>query len=382
MGLPRLALIADFPEEGWPSMDLAAEMLLREAQARHAAVVRVERVCPAFRRRLTRLPWFSRRNTAVNADRLLNRFWDYPHHLRRRRGEFDYFHVCDHSYSQVGLELPPERFGVFCHDLDTFRCLLAPEQERRPAWFRLMARRILRGFQRAAVVFHTTGAVRRAIERHGLIESSRLVQAPYGVAAEHTATPRGDDDATLATLGLGDEPFLLHVGSCIPRKRIDVLLDLFATLRPSFPQLRLVKVGDPWTPAQLEQLRRLRIEDGVIHLGTLTRHPIATLYRRAALVVLPSEAEGFGLPVIEALACAAPVLASDLPTLREVGGAAALYCPVGDVPSWTHTAARVLVDSTTAPPRDARIAQAARFTWTAHAETILGAYRRLAGGTW
>jgi glycosyltransferase involved in cell wall biosynthesis len=208
------------------------------------------------------------------------------------------------------------------------------------------------------------------------------VQAPYGVSAEYTATPAGDDDATLATFGLADQPFLLHVGSCIARKRIDVLFELFATLRPSFPELRLVKIGGPWTAAQREQLRCLRMEDLVIQPIGLARSQLAALYRRAALVLLPSEAEGFGLPVLEALACGAPVLASDLATLREVGGTAAVYCPVGDVRSWADAAGRLLGEPATGPSRDARIAQAARFTWAAHAETILGGYRRLAGGTW
>ena len=74
MGSSRLAVVADYPEEGWPSMDLAAEMLLSEAP--RAGGPRAERVCPAFRRRLGRLPWLGRRRLAVNADRLLNRFLD------------------------------------------------------------------------------------------------------------------------------------------------------------------------------------------------------------------------------------------------------------------------------------------------------------------
>jgi glycosyltransferase involved in cell wall biosynthesis len=377
MGLPRLALLADFPEEGWPSMDLAAEMLLREA--RLAERFRVERVCPPFRRCLTRIPWLGRRGATVNADRLLNRFWDFPRHLRRRRDEFDLFHLCDHSYSQLALEVPAEQVGVFCHDLDTFRCLLEPDRDPRPAWFRAMVRRILRGFRRAAVVFHSTGEVRREIERHGLVDPARLVQAPYGVSAEYTADGE-DDDSTLAALGVPDRPFLLHVGSCIPRKRIDILLEVFAALRSGFPALGLVKVGGPWTPAQREQLARLRIEESVHQRTGLTRGQIAALYRRAALVLLPSEAEGFGLPLIEALACGAAVLASDLPVLREVGGEAAAYCPVGEAASWAETAGRLIANPSAAPPKDVRLARAARFTWTAHAGAVFGAYRRLAGG--
>jgi glycosyltransferase involved in cell wall biosynthesis len=376
MGLPRLAILCDYPEEGWPSMDLVAEMLLREA-----APLRTQRVCPAFRHCFGRLPLLGRRRLARNADRLLNRFVYYPRHMRPRVRGFDAFHVCDHSYAQLVHGLPGDRTGVFCHDLDTFRCLLEPAAERRPSWFRLLARRVLTGMQKAAVVFHTTAQVRLQIERHGLVDPQRLVHAPLGVADEFTAAPVGVELLPPAVAGLDGRPFLLHVGSCIARKRIDVLLDVFAALHARQPELRLVKVGGPWTGEQRAQIERHGVADVIVPLYGLTRQDIAALYRRAALVLVPSEAEGFGLPVIEALACVAVVVASDLPVLREVGGEAAVYCPVGDVAAWVAAAQGLLDQPATAPPRAARLARAGLFTWAAHARTIFAAYQRLLGKT-
>src|SRR5207248_5412662 len=109
----------------------------------------------------------------------------------------------------------------------------------RPRWFRAMARRILEGMQKARVVFHATLAVREEILRHGLIDPARLVHAPFGAAPEFTSEPRERSGV----------PFLLHVGSCIPRKRIDVLLDVFAEVRAQHPNLRLLKVGGGWSRA-------------------------------------------------------------------------------------------------------------------------------------
>jgi glycosyltransferase involved in cell wall biosynthesis len=371
----RLAVVCDYPEEAWPSMDLAAEMLLRELRWQHGPL-HAERVCPPFRRRLSRLPWIGRRSSAFNADRLFNRLWDYPRHLRRRTCEFDLFHLCDHSYGQLVHVLPAERTGVFCHDLDTFRCLLEPNRERRPRWFRAMARHILRGLEKAAVVFHITAAVRAEIERYGLLDPARLVQASLGAAPEFTAEPLEDELA-----GEDVAPFVLHVGSCIPRKRIDVLLDVFAAVRARCPELRLFKVGGSWTPAQREQLDRLGLRDAVTVLDGIGRRVLAVLYRTARLVLLPSEAEGFGLPLVEALACGAAVAVSDLPVFREVAGDAASYFPVGDVPAWTEGVCQLLADPTTAPPRAVRLARAARFSWANHARIIADAYRRLLGET-
>lgn len=361
----RLGLVCDFPEERWPSMDLCAEMLLTHLPDGSVAV---ERLVPSFRRCFGGIPVISRVGAAGNADRLLNRFVRFPHYLRRQSNRCDVFHIVDHSYAQLVHVLPPERTGVFCHDLDAFRCLLDPRQEPRPRWFRAQSRRVLSGLQKAAVVFYSTQAVRAAIVRHALLDVVRLIRAPYGVAAEFTADgPAAKEPA----------PFLLHVGSNIPRKRIDILLRTLSGVREHFPTVRLVKVGGPFTRQQEALISELGLSDAVSRHEGLQREQIAALYRSAAAVLLPSDSEGFGLPVIEALACGAPVLASDLAVLREVGGAAAVYVPAGDVAAWVNAVAEALVSPDTLTPRPMRIAQAAKFTWANHAAIIRGAYLRL-----
>jgi glycosyltransferase involved in cell wall biosynthesis len=360
-------------------MDLCAEMLLDHLGAASDDRIQPERICPPFRRRFTRLPIFGRRRTAFNADRLLNRHFDYPAYLSRRlrNAGFDAFHVVDHSYAQLVHALPADRTGVYLHDLDAFRSLLEPDREPRPRWFRLMMRRVLTGLQKASVVFYSTEAVRAQVERHGLLDPARLVHAPYGVCEEFTAEEPGPPPKLAA--GIADGPFLLHVGSCNPRKRIDVLLDSFAAARARRPELRLVKVGGEWSDDHRARIERLGVSPALQHLQGIDRLTLAALYRRAALVLQPSEAEGFGIPVAEALACGAPVLASDLPVLREVGGDAAVYCPVGDVPAWTDAITRLLENPAIAPPRPERLARAARFSWAAQARTVATAYLRLLG---
>jgi glycosyltransferase involved in cell wall biosynthesis len=113
------------------------------------------------------------------------------------------------------------------------------------------------------------------------------------------------------------------------------------------------------------------------------RRPLAALYRRAALVLQPSEAEGFGLPLAEAMACGAPLLVSDLPVLREVAGEAAAYRPVGDVPAWIGAALALLDERARRPDlalarRDAGLARSASFRWEAHAGRLAALYRDVA----
>ncbi len=372
---PRLALLLDPLEEGWPSMDLVGEALL-EALATLPSEVSVSGVRPAIHRLAQRLPRVGAR-TAFNADRLLTRFGAYPLRALQARRRYDAFHVVDHSYAQLVHALPAARTGVYCHDLDTFRSVLEPRRDPRPAWFRLMARATLSGLERAAVVFHGTQAVRAELLAHGVVAPERLVWAPPGVSSEYQPEPSPDDRSDSVLAPLGGRPFLLHVGSSIPRKRLDVLFDVFAALRPRHPELRLVQQGGVLTPAQQEQVARRGLSEVLLQPPKLERATLAGLYRRALAVLVPSEAEGFGLPVIEALACGTPVVASDLPVLREVGGEACTWCPMGHVEAWVEALDALLSGRQPPPSREARLAQARRFTWQAHARTVLDAYLRI-----
>ncbi|MFQ4146222.1 glycosyltransferase [Chlorogloeopsis sp. ULAP02] len=375
----RLAIICDYPEENWHSMDLCAQMLFKQLQAEHATSIQAIQVCPAFNWRCKKIPWLGKKHFAYNADRLLNRFWDYPQHLKNRVKDFDFYHIADHSYGQLAHVLPSERTGVYCHDIDTFRSLVEPEQEPRPGWYQAMSRRILLGLQSCAVVFYSTAEVRKQIERYQLVEASRLVHAPLGIASEFSMTPgnAGITDQNILEQ-IGAAPFLLHVGSCIPRKRIDILLEVFAQVRAIHPELRLVKVSGEWTQSQQQHIAQLNLGESIIHLQGLQRSTIATLYQKAVVVLLTSEAEGFGLPLIEALACGASVVASDIPVLREVGGKAAVYCPIGDMSAWVKTIEQLLVNPTNAPALNLRVSQAQKYSWSTYTQIIAQSYLQLA----
>lgn len=375
----RVAILADFKEEGWPSMDLVAEMLASQIAAASGAEVEGTLVQPPYRRLMGRLPVVRRRGFAINLDRFYNRFSNYPRFAKRLVGEFDFFHVADHSYGALLHALPRERTGVYCHDLDAFRCLLEPSVEQRPLWFRKMARHILTGMQKASVVFHSTGPVRESILRHGLIDEKKLVHAPYGVSGEFTAMPPSDPRGlSTKERSVGDMQTVVHVGSCIPRKRIDVLIDTFARVRETNPRARLIKVGGSFTEDHHRRIASQGLQSFIEHRQGLSRGELADVYRSASVVLVPSEAEGFGLPVIEALACGAAVIASDIPVLREVGGDVVGYAPVGDIDRWASLTTQVLDDQDEIATRDQRLAHVSQYTWGRHAQIIAQAYLQLA----
>ncbi|NTX37724.1 glycosyltransferase [Myxococcus sp. CA033] len=364
-------------EEGWPSMDLVGEALVDglEAFPGEVSAQGLRPPLPAVARRLPRL---GSRRAAFNVDRILTRFGLYPARALLARSRFDAFHIVDHSYAQLVHALPASRTGVFCYDLDAFRSVVEPHREARPAWFRLMARTQLRGLERAAIVFHNTQTIRDELLTHGVVDPARLVWAPLGTSPEYRVEAVPGDQSQQVLAPLEGRPYLLHVGSAIPRKRLDVLFDVFAALRARHPDLRLVQQGGALNSAQREHVARLGIGDALFQPPFQQRSTLAGLYRNAKAVLITSEAEGFGLPLIEALACGVPVVASDLPVLREVGESTCLYCPVGDLSAWTETVDALLTGRVSPPPLTRRLARAACFTWTAHTRAILDAYQRLA----
>lgn len=379
----RVAIICDFLEEGWPSMDLVAEMLIKHLQTDHAETIRPTRLRPALRRRFSndRNPNGKR----FNADRLINRFWDYPRFLRRHLSEFDLFHVVDHSYGQLLHELPAAKTLITCHDTDTFRCLLEPENEPRSLLFRQMTKRTLSGFQKAARVTCDSAATRAELLGRNLVSPQCAVVVHNGVHPSCTPKPNPPADAKAAELAgppLTKQPDLLHVGSTIERKRIDVLLRAFARVREVFPGARLLRVGGPFTERQHERARRLELLESIVVLPPIDRNILAAIYRRAALMLLPSEREGFGLPAVEALACGTPVVLSDLNVMREIGGDAAAYCRVGDIDQWSEKIIEMLRLRCTDEVewdklKSAGINQAAKFTWSDYAINMVHLYQSL-----
>src|SRR3989442_12813532 len=385
MSIPQIAIICDFLEEKWPSMDLVAEMLLENLKSEHVSGLRGIRLCPRMVPRFGSLPILGRTGLAYNADRLVNRMRDYPRWLRSRVDVFDLFHVIDQSYAHLVHQLPAGRAIVTCHDLDAFRCILDPAVHQRSKLLEGLARHALRGFRKAAWVTCPSAATRDALVVNRLFPADRMTVVPNGVHPSCKTQPDPAADAeAMRLLGrkAGETIELLHVGSTIARKRIDVLLRVFAEVTTEFPTVRLVQVGGPFTPAQDSLLRELGLANSVDVLPRLERPVLAAVYRRAALVLQTSEAEGFAVPGIEAMARGTPVLASGISDVREGGGGGAVYHSLGGITAWAESAISLLRERDREPDRwcvrrVAGISQARKFSWTEYAKKMVGVYQSL-----
>ncbi|MEV6597193.1 glycosyltransferase family 1 protein [Actinoplanes sp. NPDC051346] len=178
----------------------------------------------------------------------------------------------------------------------------------------------------------------------------------------------------------GLEPgYVLHVGAQRPHKNVAVLVEAIAEV----PDARLVLVGsaDERFPDEVAPaIERYGVADRVTRLPFVPEELLGTLYARAALLAYPSLVEGFGLPVLEAMVSRTPVIASDVPVLREVGGSAALYVAPRCARAWAAAITRLLADDDL---RDGLVAagaaHASHFTWGAAAARLVSACHSLAG---
>lgn len=384
--MTRLAMICDFPQEGWHSMNLYAAQLLHAVYQGQAADVHAERISPDMVRFASRWQSFNSR-PLWNLDRLVNRHVRYPLALRGVAERFEVFHVVDQSYAHLLHSLPPGRTVVTCHDIDVFRSVLDPECDVRPWWYRKIAQHILEGFRRAAHVCCVSKATREDLLRFRVVPAERISVVYNGVSSTFRPDPPSTGelsfDHLLAPRGSYIE--LLHVGSTIPRKRIEFLLRTFAALYHKNPKVRLLRVGGSLSASQAVLAGDLGIADAVITLPYLEDAMLAALYRRVSLCLQTSSAEGFGLPVAEALACGCSVVATDLPVLREIGGRAAHYCAIDNVGEWVNTISLLLELAQHSPGhwhslQQENAAHGARFCWEETARQTTEIYRRLANG--
>ncbi len=177
--------------------------------------------------------------------------------------------------------------------------------------------------------------------------------------------------------------FVLFVSTIEPRKNLPVLFEALALRRQQgagmWPLALVGKPGWLYEPI-LRRITDLNLQDWIYRTGFVDDEDLAVLYSAATLHVMPSRYEGFGLTVLEAMACGTPVVCSNTSSLPEVAGEAALLVPPDDMHGWAEAIARVWSDAALRAQMRARgLAQAARFTWENTARQTLEVYRRVAG---
>jgi glycosyltransferase involved in cell wall biosynthesis len=218
------------------------------------------------------------------------------------------------------------------------------------------------------------------IATHTAIERERIRVVPNGVDRDRPSA----EAVRKARLiyAIDDLPYVFWAGTFQPRKNVRVLLDAFGRLDPSVVPHRLVLAGPPgWKPDDGDAAIAEELGDRVRLLGPVHREQLFPLFAGAELFAFPSRHEGFGIPVLEAMAQATPVLCSDIPALREVAGDAARFVGTDDVAAWVDALTELLTD---ADARAALVAagdrRVADYSWERCARETAAVYREVLGG--
>ena len=219
-------------------------------------------------------------------------------------------------------------------------------------------------------------SVKKDIARFFPWAESKITPIPLGV--NHALFNQAPSNKPVPFHTQNTQPFILSVASISPHKNIGTLFRAFARIRATAPDLQLVLVGMK-TAASDDMLRlahTLSIDRHVIFAGRILDRELVTLYQSARALVFPSLYEGFGLPLLEAMACGCPVIASDRSSIPEVVGNAALLFNPENIDQLIELILRVLFsEDTRSEFKQLGIEQAARFTWETTASQTLDLYR-------
>ncbi|HET8673605.1 MAG TPA: glycosyltransferase family 1 protein [Thermoleophilaceae bacterium] len=266
--------------------------------------------------------------------------------------------------------------AIVVHDLIAFRPGTHPQ--RRAA---LIERATIRpALRRAAALLCVSDATRSDLVELFPRAASKASVAPLAVS-ERLRRPRSDEEVAAVRRRHGlDGPYVLFTGTLEPRKNLVRLVEAFAGLPEELRAAHTLALVGPrgWEADEIQ--RRVGAAGGQVRvLGFVPDDELAALYQACTLFCYPSLYEGFGLPVLEAMTCGAPVLTSRVSSLPEVGGNGAAYVDPLDVADMRDGIARLLGSSAERRALAERgRARAAEFSWERTAREVLGALERVA----
>jgi glycosyltransferase involved in cell wall biosynthesis len=287
----------------------------------------------------------------------------------RRRLPIAWLLQCQHATDVYSPDFtaPPvgkARSHITVHDLAWFH----PEAVTPKPLADFLGPVVDRAVRHAATVFTVSDTIRNEILNRYSIPPEKVIVAS-NAADERFFAEQPLADAELVTLRTR-RPFLLYIGAIEPRKNVGALVDALARLPD---ELQLVIAGnDGWDSGNIwRQIAQSPSSGRIVRAGFVSDETLPTLIASATAVVYPSHYEGFGLPVVEALAAGVPVAVSDLPVFHEVGGQEVEYFDPTDSADIAHAIERAISsDRQSGARRERRSAWARRFDWQSSANVV------------
>ena len=243
--------------------------------------------------------------------------------------------------------------------------------------FRLAASLALRAADHVAAI---SDATRTDLVSSLSVPASKVSVTPLAAGPEYRPKPASEVGRVRQKYHLPDQ-FLLYLGINKPHKNLPALIDAYAQMSSRHaPRLVIAGAWDHRYPQARERAARHNLDDAVHFLGPVDERDLPALYSAATLFVFPSLYEGFGLPVLEAMACGTPVACSNTASLAEVSNEAALLFDPHSVTAIRDAMVELIEDhSHRARLSEQGLARAGRYSWQATAAATLHCYRQLLG---
>jgi glycosyltransferase involved in cell wall biosynthesis len=238
--------------------------------------------------------------------------------------------------------------------------------------------------RRSDCILTVSEASKHDILHYFNVAAEKIVVVSNAIDERFSLSPDEEDIARVRERYQLDQRFVLYVGNIKPHKNLVRLIQAFDVLRRGeLEDLKLLIIGDEISkhPALRRAVHEHKLHQHVRFLGYLPDDTLAILYRLAAVFVFPSLGEGFGLPPLEAMASGTPVVTSNVSSLPEVAGDAAIFVDPYDVSSIVDGMRRVLTEPALAESlRRKGLRRAREFSWERSVRRTLDVYRAVAGG--
>jgi glycosyltransferase involved in cell wall biosynthesis len=302
---------------------------------------------------------------------LVERYVFYQGACALRRGTVN--HIVDHGYGHLGFSMEPSRTVCTFHDGMLLRLRRGYFPGVRASRVAYLGHQLSLGaLRRMAMVIADSEAAKRDYVELARGDPERVRVVPLGVSGRFKWHPGQER--------LYPGPVLMHVGHNGFYKNIEGLLRALPLVsRRLGERVTLLKVGPAFSPEQLQIIQTLGAAANVQHRQRVSTDELVRLYNQADVLVMPSLYEGFGMPVLEAMACATPVVVSSRGALPEVAGDAALMVDALSDEALADAVVRVLSDGQLRNRLMERgLTRAAAFPWSATARLTADVYEEIA----
>ena len=385
--MTRILLVPDLPIERWPSMDRYASRLVQhlstEAPGLEIAVageigsLTIESAM--MERRRDSGPGAQRFEPTAGvseARRYLSRYLLYPRRVRAARANA--IHVLDHSYAHLVLGERHRPSVITVHDL--FPVITV---QRTPSGGRARIRnwflgRVLAGIRRADAWIVATQWLREQLGEW-LGCDDRIFVIPYGIDDKFFDKPDQSRSECRDRWGIPLEAFLiLHVGSVDRRKNLPAVIAVLEVLRKEGLDAWFLQVGGTLAAEHREELASSGVADYATQLGPVSETELRNAYHAADVLLFPSHYEGFGFPVLEAMASGLPAVTSGAGGVGEVAGDAAVVVGDRETRRYVEAVRRIADDQPWRSEMSSRgRVRASRFTWSKAARDTARVYETL-----